>query len=222
MGTDKRERKKAGHRARLNAERAARARYERRRKIIIFVSVPMVVLMVVGLFAALSESSGTATAPDASTSTSRTAPTTTAAGGATESAAGKPCVALSDALPAGAPAVDVPVGPPPTSLEVTDITTGTGPAVTAADKVTVNYIGVSCSTGAIFDESYSRGQPATFGLDQVIAGWTEGLQGMQAGGARRLVIPPDMGYGPSGQGAKIAPDETLVFVVELLSITPPA
>ena len=222
MGTDKRERKKAGHRARLNAERAARARYERRRKIIIFVSVPMVVLMVVGLFAALSESSGTATAPDASTSTSRTAPTTTAAGGATESAAGKPCVALSDALPAGAPAVDVPVGPPPTSLQITDITTGTGPAVTAADKVTVNYIGVSCSTGAIFDESYSRGQPATFGLDQVIAGWTEGLQGMQAGGVRNLVIPPDMGYGPSGQGAKIAPDETLVFVVELLSITPPA
>lgn len=172
--------------------------------------------MVVGLFAALSESSGTATAPDSSS----TAPTT--AGGANETAAGKPCVALADELPAGAPAVDVPIGPPPTSLKITDITTGTGPAVTAADTVTVNYIGVSCSTGAIFDESYSRRQPATFGLDQVIAGWTEGLQGMQAGGARRLVIPPDMGYGSSGQGAKIGPDETLVFVVELLSITPPA
>jgi peptidylprolyl isomerase len=219
MGTSKRERKKAGHRARLNAERASRARYERRRKVIIAVSIPVAVLLVVGLFAALSESSGTATA---ATSTSTTSPSTTAAAGATGSAAGKPCVALADPLPAGAPEVDVPVGPPPTSLEVTDIKTGTGPAVTATDKVTVNYIGVSCSTGAIFDDSYTRGQPATFGLDQVIPGWTEGLQGMQAGGVRKLVIPPDMGYGSSGQGAKIAPDETLIFVVELISITPPA
>ena len=186
---------------------------------IIAVSIPVAVLLVVGLFAALSESSGTATA---ATSTSTTSPSTTAAAGATGSAAGKPCVALADPLPAGAPEVDVPVGPPPTSLEVTDIKTGTGPAVTATDKVTVNYIGVSCSTGAIFDDSYTRGQPATFGLDQVIPGWTEGLQGMQAGGVRKLVIPPDMGYGSSGQGAKIAPDETLIFVVELISITPPA
>jgi len=219
MGTSKRERKKAGHRARLNAERVARARYERRRRVIIAVSIPVAVLLVVGLFAALSESSGTATA---ATSTSTTSPSTTAAAGATGSAAGKPCVALADPLPAGAPEVDVPVGPPPTSLEVTDIKTGTGPAVTATDKVTVNYIGVSCSTGVVFDDSYTRGQPATFGLNQVIAGWTEGLQGMQAGGVRKLVIPPDMGYGSSGQGAKIAPDETLIFVVELISITPPA
>lgn len=219
MGTSKRERKKAGHRARLNAERVARARYARRRRVIIAVSIPVAVLLVVGLFAALSESSGTATA---ATSTSTTSPSTTAAAGATGSAAGKPCVALADPLPAGAPEVDVPVGPPPTSLEVTDIKTGTGPAVTATDKVTVNYIGVSCSTGVVFDDSYTRGQPATFGLNQVIAGWTEGLQGMQAGGVRKLVIPPDMGYGSSGQGAKIAPDETLIFVVELISITPPA
>jgi peptidylprolyl isomerase len=219
MGTNKRERKKAGHRARLNAERASRARYERRRKVIIAISVPVAVLLVVGLFAALSESSGTATA---ATSTSTTSPSTTSAEGATETAAGKPCVALSDALPAGAPEVDVPVGPPPTELEITDIKTGTGPAVAATDKVTVNYIGVSCSTGVIFDDSYTRGQPATFGLNQVIPGWTEGLQGMQAGGVRKLVIPPDMGYGSSGQGAKIGPDETLIFVVELQSITPPA
>ena len=113
MGTSKRERKKAGHRARLNAERASRARYERRRKVIIAVSIPVAVLLVVGLFAALSESSGTATA---ATSTSTTSPSTTAAAGATGSAAGKPCVALADPLPAGAPVVDVPVGPPPTSI----------------------------------------------------------------------------------------------------------
>jgi peptidylprolyl isomerase len=220
MGTDKRERKKAGHRARLSAERAAQARYDRRRRLIITVVTPVVVLVVIGVFVVLSKSSGTATDSASSTTASTTASTTPSSTALKAgSAAGKPCVALSEALPAGAPNVDVPTGPPPTTLQITDITTGTGPAVTASDTVTVNYIGVSCSTGAIFDESFSGGQPATFGLNQVIPGWTEGLQGMQAGGVRKLVIPSVMGYGSSGQGAKIAPDETLIFVVELESIT---
>jgi peptidylprolyl isomerase len=134
------------------------------------------------------------------------------------------CVGFNDVLPEGAPPVDVPVGPAPSTLQVTDLKTGTGPAVTAADTVTVNYIGVSCSTGKIFDSSWGRGQTATFGLNQVIPGWTEGLTGMQPGGERLLVIPPDLGYGPRGQGP-IAPNETLVFVVDLVSAvpaTPPA
>lgn len=225
MGTDKRERKKAGHRARLSAERAAQASYERRRRLIITVATPIVVLMIIGVFVLLSEGSGTAT--DSAAATSTTASTTTTAPNDTptsttpkaESAAGKPCVALSELPPPNAPTVDIPLGTPPTTLQITDVKTGTGPAVTATDKVTVNYLGVSCSTGAIFDESYTRGQPATFGLNQVIPGWTEGLQGMQAGGIRQLVIPPEKGYGSSGQGLKIAPDETLIFVVELKSIT---
>jgi peptidylprolyl isomerase len=221
MGTDKRERKKAGHTARLNAERAEQARFERRRKLIIAISVPVTVLIVIGLFIVLSKGSGTATSSASSSSTTASTATTTPTSTTAKagSAAGKPCVALSDPLPSGAPEVDVPVGPPPTTLQITDIKTGTGPAVTSSDKVTVNYIGVSCSTGAIFDDSYTRGQPATFGLNQVIAGWTEGLQGMQAGGVRKLVIPPSKGYGASGQGAKIAPNETLIFVVELKSIS---
>ena len=224
MGTDKRERKKAGHRARLSAERAAQASYERRRRLIITVATPIVVLMIIGVFVLLSEGSGTATDSAAATSTtSTTASTASTATTSTtpkaESAAGKPCVALSELPPPNAPTVDIPLGTPPTTLQITDVKTGTGPAVTAKDKVTVNYLGVSCSTGAIFDESYTRGQPATFGLNQVIPGWTEGLQGMQAGGIRQLVIPPEKGYGSSGQGLKIAPDETLIFVVELKSIT---
>lgn len=224
MGTDKRERKKAGHRARLSAERAAQASYERRRRLIIAVATPIVVLVIVGVFVLLSKGSGTATDSAAATSTtSTTASTASTATTSTtpkaESAAGKPCVALSELPPPDAPTVDIPLGTPPTTLQITDVKTGTGPAVTAKDKVTVNYLGVSCSTGAIFDESYTRGQPATFGLNQVIPGWTEGLQGMQAGGIRQLVIPPEKGYGSSGQGLKIAPDETLIFVVELKSIT---
>jgi len=221
MGTDKRERKKAGHRARLAAEQAAQARYERRRRLIITVATPIVVLVIIGVFVLLSKGSGTAT--DSASATSTTASTATTTPTSTtpkaESAAGKPCVALSELPPPNAPTVDIPLGAAPTTLQITDVKTGTGPAVTAKDKVTVNYIGVSCSTGAIFDESYTRGQPATFGLNQVIPGWTEGLQGMQAGGIRQLVIPPEMGYGSSGQGVKIAPDETLIFVVELKSIT---
>jgi peptidylprolyl isomerase len=221
MGTDKRERKKAGHRARLSAERAAQASYERRRRLIITVATPIVVLMIIGVFVLLSEGSGTATDSAAATSTTSTTASTatTSTTPKAESAAGKPCVALSELPPPNAPTVDIPLGTPPTTLQITDVKTGTGPAVTATDKVTVNYLGVSCSTGAIFDESYTRGQPATFGLNQVIPGWTEGLQGMQAGGIRQLVIPPEKGYGSSGQGLKIAPDETLIFVVELKSIT---
>lgn len=221
MGTDKRERKKAGHRARLSAERAAQASYERRRRLIIAVATPIVVLVIVGVFVLLSKGSGTATDSAAATSTTSTTASTatTSTTPKAESAAGKPCVALSELPPPNAPTVDIPLGAPPTTLQITDVKTGTGPAVTAKDKVTVNYLGVSCSTGAIFDESYTRGQPATFGLNQVIPGWTEGLQGMQAGGIRQLVIPPEKGYGSSGQGLKIAPDETLIFVVELKSIT---
>ena len=221
MGTDKRERKKAGHRARLSAERAAQASYERRRRLIITVATPIVVLVIVGVFVLLSKGSGTATDSAAATSTTSTTASTatTSTTPKAESAAGKPCVALSELPPPDAPTVDIPLGTPPTTLQITDVKTGTGPAVTAKDKVTVNYLGVSCSTGAIFAESYTRGQPATFGLNQVIPGWTEGLQGMQAGGIRQLVIPPEKGYGSSGQGLKIAPDETLIFVVELKSIT---
>jgi peptidylprolyl isomerase len=220
MGTEKRERKKAGHRARLDAERAAQARQERRRRLTISIAVPLTILIVVGLFILLSKGSGTATDSASSSttaSTSTTTPTSTTA--KPTSAAGKPCVPLSETPPPSAPKIDIPLGPPPTTLQITDIKEGSGPAVTAADKVTVDYIGVSCSTGAIFDESYTRGQPATFGLNQVIPGWTQGLQGMKAGGVRELVIPPDLGYGSSGQGIKIAPDETLIFVVELKSIT---
>ena len=174
-------------------------------------------IVVIVVFVVLSKpgsNSGTA----ATTTTSTTAAQSTSS--TVASAAGKPCVALADALPAGAPNVDVPVGPPPTSLQVVNLKQGSGTPVVATDTVTVQYIGVSCSTGKIFDSSWGRGgQPATFPLNGVIAGWTQGLVGMQPGGERLLVIPPDLGYGSKGQGS-IAPNETLVFVVDLISATP--
>jgi peptidylprolyl isomerase len=136
------------------------------------------------------------------------------------SAAGKPCVALADPLPAGAPDVPIQVGPPPTQLVTKDLKEGTGAVVQSTDQVTVNYIGVSCSTGKIFDSSYSRGQPAQFGLDQVIPGWTQGITGMKVGGQRLLGIPSDLGYGAQGNPPAIAPDEALWFVVEVTDAQP--
>jgi len=128
----------------------------------------------------------------------------------------KRCVAVSEALPEGAPKVPVKVGPAPTALVAKDLKPGTGAVVTADQSLTVNYIGVSCSTGKIFDSSYSRGQPATFSLSNVIPGWQKGIPGMKVGGQRLLGIPPELGYGESGSGSKIGPGETLWFVVEVL------
>jgi peptidylprolyl isomerase len=119
------------------------------------------------------------------------------------------------------PAIPTPAGDPPATLKVRDIVTGTGPAAKAGDTVTVRYVGASWSTGAEFDASWDRGEPFPFplGAGQVIPGWDKGVAGMKKGGRRELVIPPDLAYGPTGQGT-IGPDETLVFVVDLEKITP--
>ena len=146
-------------------------------------------------------------------------PTTTTTVAFVQSAAQKPCVAVTGPLPKGAPAVPVKVGPAPTMLIAEDLTPGTGADVVASSSVTVDYIGVSCSTGKIFDSSYASGQPATFPLSGVIKGWSEGLVGMKAGGSRLLGIPSDLAYGPSGQGADIGPDEALWFVVDVKSVS---
>jgi peptidylprolyl isomerase len=214
MGTAKRERQKAGHQARLNVERSLDRRDQRRRRLFSIVGAAVILVATGALFVALSDNSSTSTT--AATTTTTLASTTTVSAVTLPSAAGKPCVAFNDTLPAGAPEVTMPVGEVPTSLVVTDLVTGTGTPVAKGDSVTVNYIGVSCSTGKIFDSSWANGKPITFPLNQVITGWSQGLVGMQPNGRRLLVIPPDLGYGSTGQGG-IAPDETLVFVVDLIS-----
>jgi FKBP-type peptidyl-prolyl cis-trans isomerase FkpA/FKBP-type peptidyl-prolyl cis-trans isomerase FklB len=96
------------------------------------------------------------------------------------------------------------------------ITEGTGDSPSATSRVTVHYHG-TLADGTVFDSSVDRGEPATFGLNQVIKCWTEGLQKMKIGGKAELTCPPDLAYGPSGRGS-IPPAAALVFEVELISI----
>jgi peptidylprolyl isomerase len=118
------------------------------------------------------------------------------------------------------PAVPKPAGRPPSKLVVKDIVKGKGPAAKAGDDVSVQYVGVSWSTGKEFDASWDRGEPFTFPLGggRVIPGWDKGVPGMKVGGRRQLTIPPDLAYGAEGSPPVIAPNETLVFVVDLVKI----
>jgi len=102
-------------------------------------------------------------------------------------------------------------------LQYEILTPGEGSTPKASDKVTVHYKGTLID-GTEFDSSYARGQPVTFPLGNVIPGWTEGLQLIKTGGKAKLYIPSELAYGERGAGAKIGPNETLVFEVELIGI----
>lgn len=114
--------------------------------------------------------------------------------------------------------------PLPTTLQTTDLKEGEGPAAAAGDKVSVAYVGALAKDGTEFDTSYTSKQPfsVVLGQGQVIKGWDQGLVGMKPGGVRQLVIPPDLAYGAEGSPPKIGPNETLVFVVEMLQVCQPA
>jgi peptidylprolyl isomerase len=214
MAAPKRERKKAGRQARLAAEREAARKRAMRRRLTLGAMFLAGIAVIAFLVSLTGDDDGTDVASQNTTTTADPLAPPAA------SAAGKPCVPVADPLPAGAPAVPVKVGPAPTELIKEDLKPGTGATVTPGATVTVNYIGVACSTGKIFDSSYSRGQPATFALTGVIKGWTDGIPGMQVGGQRLLGIPPEQAYGPSGSGANIGPNEPLWFVVEVLDSKP--
>ena len=116
------------------------------------------------------------------------------------------------------PKVEVPDGQPPAGLKIEDLKVGDGATAQTGDTVTVQYVGVSYSTGKQFDASWDSGQPFTFtlGAGEVIPGWDQGVAGMKVGGRRELIIPPELGYGARGAGGVIPPNATLKFDVELL------
>ena len=149
------------------------------------------------------------------TATTETATTTTGGG-----ASGKKVAGISTDL-SSKPEIPEPTGEEPTKLVSKDIVVGKGRAAKAGDNLVVQYVGVLFENGEQFDASWDGGQPFPFTLGQgdVIPGWDEGVEGMKVGGRRLLTIPPDLAYGEQGQGS-IPPDATLVFVVDLVELTP--
>jgi peptidylprolyl isomerase len=172
-----------------------------------------------------------------SSSESAAAPTETATEAATEAPTAAPTDAPTSDAPAqgdagvkvsgklGAePKITVPKGgTAPTTLMIKDLKKGTGPKATAGQSVDMQYSGVLFKDGTKFDASWNRGgQPFTFtlGAGMVIPGWDQGIVGMQKGGRRLLIIPPELGYGAQGSGP-IPPNAPLVFVVDLDAIKAP-
>jgi FKBP-type peptidyl-prolyl cis-trans isomerase len=103
-------------------------------------------------------------------------------------------------------------------LQIIDITEGTGDIVPTNATITAHYTGALCKDGTIFQSSHDFGKPITFGLNQVISGWSKGVPGMKVGGTRRLIIPSAMAYGSVRAAANIPPNSDLVFDIELVSL----
>jgi peptidylprolyl isomerase len=118
------------------------------------------------------------------------------------------------------PKVAVPSGPAPKQLTETEVVEGTGAEAKPGDQVTVQYVGVGYESGEEFDSSWSRNEPFSFslGAGEVIAGWDQGVAGMKVGGRRELIIPSQLAYGPAGSPPSIGPNETLIFVIDLLAV----
>jgi peptidylprolyl isomerase len=118
------------------------------------------------------------------------------------------------------PTVKVPSGPAPKQLVAKDLKTGSGATAEAGDQVTVQYVGVGYKSKEEFDASWDRGEPFSFtlGAGEVIPGWDQGVEGMKVGGRRELIIPPELAYGPAGAPPAIGPNETLIFVVDLVGV----
>ena len=133
------------------------------------------------------------------------------------SSKGNPSIPAVSGPATSAPTIAAPHGTPPTTLLTQDVITGSGATAVPTSTLTVHYTLMAWSTGKVVESSWTSGQPATFALAQVIPGWQQGIPGMKIGGRRVLVIPPALGYGAAGAGP-IGPNETLVFVVDLLAI----
>jgi peptidylprolyl isomerase len=138
----------------------------------------------------------------------------------TDSAAAEAPESSGDASSRSKPKVTVPSGAAPKELEETDLIEGTGAEAKSGDKVTVQYVGVGYDSGEEFDASWDRGEPFSFtlGAGEVIPGWDQGVEGMKVGGQRELVIPAELAYGEAGAPPAIGPNETLVFVIDLLEV----
>ncbi len=200
MGTAKRERQKANRQQRLQ-DLAKQARKQKSKRMGLRIgSVVLAVVVIVGLINFLGGDDDESATPTSST----TASTVPASSLPTPD---KPEVSLPTELP--------------TELVVTELIAGTGPEAVVGDTVEVHYVGVLSADGTEFDNSYDRGSsyPVTLGLNQVIAGWEQGLIGVQAGGRYQFDIPAELAYGDA-ERTGIPANSALTFVVDIMSITP--
>ncbi len=177
-------------------------------------------VVIVGIVAVLVLGTGTLLFSNKSTTTSSS---TTTSPSVTTTTAPFKFVPVTDPSPAGtfgkAPTVVVPPGPAPTASQRSDLIVGTGAVAKAGDKLTMEYVLATYSTRKVIQSSWTS-QPFSFtlGAGQVIPGWDLGMAGMRVGGRRELVLTPSLGYGATSQGAGIAANDSLVFVVDLLKI----
>lgn len=116
------------------------------------------------------------------------------------------------------PEVDFPEGQAPEDLAIVDIVVGDGTEATPGATVDVHYLGVEFDSGDEFDSSWNRGQSINFPLGSLIAGWQQGIPGMKVGGRRKLIVPPNLAYGPAGAGHRLS-GQTLIFVIDLLGVS---
>jgi peptidylprolyl isomerase len=197
-------------RQQLLAER--RSKQRRRNAVIAAVLAVLLVLAGAGYGISLLATGGS----DKKSTLAAPTPTPTTAAAPTKCATIKP-----NPPKAGQPKVPDVTGPAPTKLVIKDVTKGTGATAKKGSSLSVTYIGVSCSTGTVFDASYLHGgTPFTvspLGTASVITGWNQGLIGVRAGGVRELAIPASLGYGAQGQGS-IKPNETLIFLITVKSV----
>jgi peptidylprolyl isomerase len=206
---------------RVAQQHAERRRVQKRRRQVGGAAgvIVLVIIVTVGLAAAGKNDSKVVVGSSSSTDVPTTPTTATAPTTVPPQPAEKPCVGLKDTLPKGSPGILLTPGPAPTKLTTTDYTVGTGALVKPNAKVTVNYVGVACSTGKIFDSSYSRNEPFPVDLSGgVIDGWLKGIPGMKIGGVRVLGIPSSLAYGAAGSPPKIGPNEALYFLVAAVKL----
>jgi len=207
---------------RLAAEAKAKKRRKQIRNVIVVAVIAGIVIGIVFLTSSSSPPKKSATTTTTTTTTAPTTTTTSVAGSSTTVPPAIGAIPAADLSPAGtagkAPTVVVPPGSPPTQLESADLITGTGAVAKTGDALTVQYVLATYSSRKTVQSSWTS-QPFTFTLGQgVIQGWDEGVVGMKVGGRRELIVPPSLGYGSTAQGAGIAANDTLVFIIDLVKI----
>jgi peptidylprolyl isomerase len=177
----------------------------------LFALILVACLALAGAGCGSSDDSSTGSSESTETSTEPSEKSPTESGGSAEKSSGSAKTK---------PKVTVPSGPPPKKLEIKEIEKGSGAEAKAGDEATVQYVGVGYDSEEEFDSSWSRNEPfpVSLGAGGVIPGWEQGIEGMKVGGRRELIIPPNLAYGPQGYPPSIGPNETLIFVIDLLAV----